>query len=105
MSHKGELSKKTKSALKALKTMGVVSLSQAMKLGLSKTTITRLCVSQHLERVGMGFYVHPDSKADPKNYDFVVACSRFGKTSVIGGLTALFYYGLIEQAPRKVWVS
>ena len=84
--------------------MGVVSLSQAMKQGLSKPAITRLCASEQLQRVGMGFYIHPDSKADPKTYDFVVACKRFGKTSVIGGLTALFYYGLIDQAPRKVWI-
>jgi predicted transcriptional regulator of viral defense system len=104
MLRKGELSKETKKALKTFKTKGVISLSQAIKLGLSKPAITRLCASGQLHRVGMGFYVHPDSKADPKDYDFIVACSRFGKTSVIGGLTALFHYGLIEQAPRKIWV-
>ena len=104
MLRKGELSKNTKRALKALKILGVVSLSEVMKLGLSKPAITRLVTSGHLQRVGMGFYVHPNSKGDPKNYDFIVACSRFGKSSVIGGLTALFYYGLTEQAPRKIWV-
>lgn len=33
-----------------------------------------------------------------------LGCKLFGSTALIGGLTALFYYGLIDQAPRKIWV-
>ena len=36
--------------------------------------------------------------------DFAIACSHFGSKSVIGGLSALFYYGLIEQAPEQIWL-
>jgi predicted transcriptional regulator of viral defense system len=33
-----------------------------------------------------------------------VACKRFGPRSVIGGHTALFQYGLVEEVPTQIWV-
>lgn len=84
--------------------MGVVSHVEAQKLGLSKPMLSRLAASGRLLRIRRGYYVHPDSKLDPRHYDFIVACRHFGPNSVIGGLSALFYRGLTEQAPKKVWV-
>ena len=51
-----------------------------------------------------GLYIHPESSVLPEYLDFAIACSHFGFKSVIGGLSALFYYGLIEQAPEQVWL-
>jgi predicted transcriptional regulator of viral defense system len=54
--------------------------------------------------LGSGLYQHPDHEIAAETLDYVVAVSKFGPDSVIGGLTALFHYGLIEQVPHRVWV-
>lgn len=84
--------------------MGVFSTQEAAKFGLSKMALSRLVKTEQLHRVRKGFYVHPESKAEPEHYDFVIACHYFGPSALIGGLTALFYHRLIEQVPKKTWV-
>lgn len=36
--------------------------------------------------------------------DFISATQTFGASSYIGGLSALFYYDLIDSAPSRIWV-
>ncbi len=48
-------------------------------------------------------YLHADGNLG-RDIDYQVACTKFGPKSAIGGLTALFHYGLIEQVPGQVWV-
>lgn len=98
------LSARTQQILSKIESLGVISFSQAMKLGFSKPALSRLSASGQILRVRKGFYIHPESKIEPKYYDFVVACTYFGRKSTIGGLSALFYHGLIEQVPKKIWV-
>jgi predicted transcriptional regulator of viral defense system len=86
-----------------LKKLGVFTRRQAEALGLSHQELSRLVAAQKLKRVGRGIYLHPETDIG-RDMDYRVACAKFGSESVIGGLTALFHYNLIEQVPGHVWV-
>ncbi len=86
-----------------LKKLGIFTLTQAKVIGFSHQRLSRLVQEEKLIRVGRGLYVHPESGLS-RNIDYQVACKKFGPKSVIGGLTALFHYNLIEQIPGQVWV-
>ena len=83
---------------------GVFDVTRARKAGISKTSLLRLIKAGQIERVGRGLYLHTKTPIKPEVRDFAVACAKFGPKSVIGGMTALFHYGLIEQVPRTIWI-
>ncbi len=88
-----------------LKKLGTFDLKTAMKMtGASRTTIFNWVKKGKLNKAAPGLYVHPETKIEPEYEDFVAACDFFGKKSAVGGLTALFYYGLIEQVPHQIWM-
>ncbi|MBI4041387.1 MAG: type IV toxin-antitoxin system AbiEi family antitoxin domain-containing protein [Deltaproteobacteria bacterium] len=97
-------SQKTLRALARLKAKGIFSVDLAKKEGILPPQLSRLTSQGKIIRIRNGIYVHPDSKINPKDYDFSAACFYFGPKSVIGGISALFYHGLIEQVPHKIWV-
>ena len=99
-----EYSQKTLRALAHLKAKGIFSVATSKKEGISPPQLSRLTSQGKIIRIRNGIYIHPDSKINPKNYDFSAACYYFGPKSVIGGMSALFYHGLIEQVPHKIWV-
>ena len=86
-----------------IKKLGVFHLYQAKALGLSHQRISELVQEGQILRVGHGLYLHPEVKIDSE-IEFEIACAKFGGEAVIGGLTALYYYGLIEQVPQQTWV-
>ncbi len=86
-----------------LKKLGVFTRSQAATMGLSHQSLSRLVEEGKIIRVGRGMYLHADGNLG-RDIDYQVACTKFGPKSAIGGLTALFHYGLIEQVPGQVWV-
>jgi len=90
--------------LDALKEKGVFQLKDAKKLGISQSSLSRLVASGKILRVESGLYLHPDSSLEGVERDYVVACMKFGSGSVIGGMTALFHYHLIEEVPQRVWI-
>ena len=94
----------TKKALQTLRSRGVFRAKDAVKLGIPRTTLARLTEEGELNRLGRGLYIHPNSPIDDAERDFALACARFGPRSVIGGPTALFHYGLIEQVPVQIWL-
>ena len=94
----------TEGALEKLKSRGYFGVSEAFSVGISKYTLSRLASKNKILRVGYGVYIHPESEISPEEQDFVRACSKFGPDSVIGGITALFHYHLIEQVPQVIWV-
>ena len=102
------MSKKSSSginrAIDRLTKMGVFQVSDAETAGISRSRLSRLCLARELLRVAPGIYSFPDAKVDPETLDFRIACIRCGPDSVIGGLTALFYYRLIEEVPDRTWV-
>ena len=89
---------------KALQKLGPFRLKDALKAGLSQATLMRMVAGEEILKVGRGLYLHPDSHLDPTVRDFAVACAKMGKKAAIGGMTALFHYGLIEQVPNQIWV-
>ena len=91
-------------AIDKLTKMGVFQVSDAESAGIARSRLSRLCLTEKLLRVAPGIFSFPNSRVDPETLDFRIACIRCGPDSVIGGLTALFYYGLIEEVPDRTWV-
>ena len=86
-----------------LKKMKVFNLVQAKEVGLSRQDLARLVKEGKLLRMGRGLYSHPQAPTD-REIDLQMACTKLGPKSVVGGLSALFYYNLAEQVPQQVWV-
>jgi len=95
---------KTVKALTALRRRSVFTLEIAKRAGLSQPSITRLVQRGILVRAAPGLYQVSDSDFDPTTFDYVIATKLFGDRAVVGGLTALFHYGLIEEVPEQVWL-
>ena len=89
--------------LSKLKKLGIFNLAQANELGISQQTLSVLVKQEKLKRISRGIYVHPDVPLD-RDAGFKIACKKFGSKSAIGGLSALFYYNLIDQVPGQIWV-
>ena len=87
-----------------LRGLGVFRTADAERHGVSQPTVSRLAANGTLVRLGWGIYHHRDADVDVATVDYAVATLRFGPDAVIGGLTALFHYVLIEQVPQQVWV-
>ena len=86
-----------------LKQLGVFTLMQAEKSGVSQQDISKLVKTGRLKRVSRGIYLHPDAEIG-QSVGFQIACAKFGPEAAIGGLTALFHYNLVEQVPGQTWV-
>ena len=88
-----------------LKKAGLFTLKEAKDLGLPQSTLSRLVTAGKIDRVARGIYVHSEyNLIDYSKLDFMIAYKKFGKSSIVGGMTALFHYGLIQQAPKQTWV-
>jgi predicted transcriptional regulator of viral defense system len=86
-----------------LKKIGVFTRSQAEVIGVSHQSLSRLVEEEKIVRVGRGMYLHSECDLG-RDIDYQVACTKFGPASVIGGITALFHYNLVDQIPGQVWV-
>lgn len=93
----------TKEQNSKLKKLGIFTLAQAEELGLSQQNISRLVQANELKRVSRGIYAHPNAEID-QYVGFRIACTKFGSNSVVGGLSALSYYNLVEQVPGQIWI-
>lgn len=92
-------------AYESLKSMGVLKTSEILKqLSISQPTLSRWVSTGHIVRVDRGLYTHPETTVPPEELDFAIAHVKFGSQSFIGGPSALFYYNLIEQVPKLIWV-
>lgn len=88
-----------------LKRLGIFNAKDAQReISISRHTLARWAEQGILQRVGRGQYIHPHSSIAPEDLDFALACAQFGPLAFIGGLSALFYYGLIEQVPQQIWI-
>ncbi|HDT11468.1 MAG TPA: hypothetical protein ENN58_01880 [bacterium] len=86
------------------KLSSIFTLKQAKGLGFSIKQIKSGVSDGTFLRVGHGLYINSDSDIPAEDIDFFVACKKFGEDSFIGGLSALFYYGLIDSPPQQIWV-
>ena len=91
---------------KTLQSMGVFKFNEVQKkVGISQSTFSRWNNEGWIKRISRGLYTCPQSSASMEEYlDFIIACTHFGSHSAIGGMSALFYYGLIEQIPQQIWL-
>jgi predicted transcriptional regulator of viral defense system len=88
-----------------LKKLGIFRINEATQYAkISQPTLSRWAQKGLIHKVARGLYMHPKAPIDPEDLDFAIACSHFGSRAIIGGLSALFHYGLIEQVPEKIWV-
>jgi predicted transcriptional regulator of viral defense system len=88
-----------------IKNSGLVSSREVQnQLNITQSALSRLVKAGEIIKLSYGLYAHPSIEIPPEDLDFAIACSKFGNKSTIGGLSALFQYGLIDQAPSQVWV-
>jgi predicted transcriptional regulator of viral defense system len=86
-----------------LKKLGIFTLAQANELGISQQSLSKLVKQEKIKRLDRGIFLHPEASLS-REYDFQIACAKLGPDAVIGGMSALFYYNLIEQVPKRTWV-
>ena len=89
---------------KTLKPLGIFRLKDAKRLGVPPSTLAWMVEKGMIRRIDTDTYCHPEIAIRLEEEDFVTACLTFGKKSVIGGLSALFFHKLIEQVPSQIWV-
>lgn len=77
--------------------------SELRAAGVAATTISRAVGDGDVIRVGRGLYQLPDSEVDT-SLTLAEASKRVPK-GVICMISALAYYGLTDQMPRKVWIA
>ena len=77
--------------------------SELRAAGVAATTISRAVDDGDVIRVGRGLYQLPDSEVDT-SLSLAEASKRVPK-GVICMISALAYYGLTDQMPRKVWIA
>jgi predicted transcriptional regulator of viral defense system len=88
-----------------LKNLGVFKISEAISIGISQPTLSRLVKEGSVIKIARGLYMHPEVNIQAEEIDYIAACVKFGKKAYITAITSLFYYGLIEQVPNKIWLS
>ena len=88
----------------SLTSVGRFSFAQAREAGLSQAQVARLESDKVIKKIARGIYEVSGRSLDPATRDFAIACISLGDDAVIGGLTALFYYGLAEEVPAQLWV-
>lgn len=86
-----------------LKKLGPFTLDQARQIGVSHQQLSILVKEGKIHRMQRGIYLHPKANI-PREIDFQIAYKKFGPHLVVGGITALFHYNLIEQVPTQTWV-
>ncbi len=93
--------KDNRKKLNSLIKLGVFTAKEAQ---ISQPTLYRLQQKGLIEKLVRGLFIHPDTDIDYEYIDYIIACKIFGKDSVIGGLSALSYYNLVDQVPLNIWV-
>ncbi|MBK7960648.1 MAG: type IV toxin-antitoxin system AbiEi family antitoxin domain-containing protein [Bdellovibrionales bacterium] len=86
-----------------LKKLGIFTLAQANELGITQQSLSKLVKQEKIKRVDRGIFLHPEANLG-REYDFQIACAKLGPDAVIGKMSALFYYNLVEQVPKQTWV-
>lgn len=104
MERTGKNTTNKQSFLAKIKNRGLFTLQEAKRYGVSQSTLSRLVKENLIQRVARGQYVHAECDIDIENIDFAITCKKFGKTAVIGGLTALAHYNLADEIPNRIWV-
>lgn len=76
---------------------------EALDLGVTRLQLSRLVEQSELFRVSRGIYQFPDSDFDQEN-DFRAATKIIGVKSAVCLISALAFYDLIDEIPKKIWL-
>jgi len=87
-----------------LKLENIFTLEAAANAGITRRELAEKIQKKEILRLAQGLYLDVTAGLSPEHIDFITAQHKFGKNIVIGGLSALFYHGLIDQPPQQVWV-
>ena len=99
------MNKRNLKKINNLKKLGVFTAKEARDLlSISQPTLYRLKQEGLIESLVRGLFIHSSAKVEYENLDYIIACKIFGDEAVIGGLSALFYYNLVEQVPLNIWI-
>lgn len=90
--------------LKKLSKHSSFTLGEAREIGISHPVLLRLLSEGKVTRLQRGIYSVTGSELPGKEGDFSRANKKFGGKAVVGGLTALSYYRLVEEIPTKIWM-
>lgn len=80
------------------------SAHEAVSLGLSKATLTRMVKTGHLDRLSRGVYQESGGGDETGEDRYRIAALRCGTPSVICLLSALEHYHVTDQIPKEVWI-
>ena len=95
---------RSEALLKKLSKLKSFNLSEAKKIGLSHPVLLRLVSEGKVTRLQRGFYAISGLEEEGSEGDFSIASKKFGDKAVIGGLTALAHYKLLDEIPTKIWM-
>ena len=76
---------------------------EAQELSVTRLQLSRLVEQGELFRVSRGVYQFLDSDFDQEN-DFRAATKSIGVKSAVCLVSALAFYGLIDEIPKKTWL-
>lgn len=90
--------------LKKLSKQSSFTLKEANKIGVSHPVLLRLVREQKVTRLQRGIYSVTGSELPGNEGDFSRAHKKFDGKGVIGGLTALSHYHLVDEISTKIWI-
>ena len=89
---------------KQMTNLTIFNLKGALNKGLTHRIIAKKTSDGEFLKLSHGLYLNLKANIPFEQIDFIAANYKFGKKSIIGGLTALFYHGLLEHPPQQIWV-
>ncbi|MGK7345739.1 MAG: type IV toxin-antitoxin system AbiEi family antitoxin domain-containing protein [Candidatus Nitrospinota bacterium M3_3B_026] len=93
----------TDKVLKLVRKLGVLRPRDLDPYDIPRTSLSRLCATGKLQRIGRGLYVLPNSGAT-EHHSLAEASKRVPK-GVVCLLSALRFHDLTTQAPFEVWLA
>ena len=103
--YKRDMNKRNQKRMDDLANLGVFTAKEARdSLFISQPTLYRLTQEGIIQKVARGLFIHPSANINYEHLDYVIACKIYGNEAVIGGLSALSYYNLVEQVPLNIWI-
>lgn len=86
-----------------LMTHSMMRASELVRHGITPSTLSRAVSKGLVERVSRGLYQLPDADVDA-SASFVEVAKRIPKATICL-VSALAYYEVTDQLPRKVWIA
>lgn len=90
--------------LRALRRKPNFTLNDARSAGISHPTLLRLVKRGKVTRLARGLYSVAGIEPIGETADYAIATRKLGTKAVIGGITALAHYHLIDEVPTQIWV-